>query len=61
MIWGTKRKLENMGSICIWFAWHPVRLRDGRWIWWERVWWHEWTKEVGDIGHCYTQYKKANK
>lgn len=58
MIWGNKRKQECMGSVCQWFAWHPVRLRDGRWVWWETVWLHEWTTKAGDIGRHYEQIIK---
>ncbi len=34
MIWGRKQ-----GEIrtYIWFAWYPVYLDDGRWVWWEKV------------------------
>lgn len=61
MIWGkfTKEEKEGSGSLCQWFAWHPVRLRDGRWVWWETVWLHEWTSQsFGGRGHHYEPYNK---
>lgn len=27
----------------MWFAWYPVQLKDGRRVWWERVWYHHWS------------------
>lgn len=38
MIFGPKRKgpRENRSKWHQWFAWRPVRLIDGRWIWLER-------------------------
>lgn len=40
MIWGkTHKELEEQLLLkdMRWFAWHPVRLRDGRWVWLERL------------------------
>lgn len=42
MIWGKllKEKVERVYSCGKWFAWYPIRLKDGRWAWWEYVWRH---------------------
>jgi len=40
MIWGmtNKQKGETIYSQKKWFAWRPVKLKDGQWVWWEYVW-----------------------
>ena len=36
MIWGKFAEVEkNSGSVCKWFAWHPVLLYENRYMWWE--------------------------
>jgi len=38
MIWGTKNKIKKPWRITwFWFAWRPVKLLDGRWVWWQKV------------------------
>ncbi|KKL95033.1 hypothetical protein LCGC14_1858700 [marine sediment metagenome] len=40
MIWGlthNKRRLKNALKDLWWFAWYPVRLANGQWIWLETV------------------------
>ena len=59
MIWGktTKEKLTQYYSVGKWFAWRPVQLEDGRWVWWEYVWCHSWRKKYnGDAGYRYERY-----
>jgi hypothetical protein len=48
MIWGKLKKeyysrMEKKDKTN-WFAWRPMKLRDGRWIWMERVYayWESW-------------------
>lgn len=43
MIWGetTKQKLERKSwvyGLHAWFAWYPVKLDNGRWIWLQWIW-----------------------
>lgn len=44
MIWGKtdKEKSERIIRCKQWFAWRPVKLEDGRWCWWEKIWAMEW-------------------
>lgn len=37
MIWGTKYNERAVEEHPTWFAWRPVHLVDGRWAWWQRV------------------------
>jgi len=46
MRWGEDRQakqaleqeyLKSIKNGVIWFAWYPVRLHDGRWVWLERI------------------------
>lgn len=40
MIWGkTDEEQKNIEKAkdARWFAWHPVKLKNGRWVWLERV------------------------
>ena len=40
MIWGKTFKQKRIERIAVnarWFAWKPVQLNDGRWIWWTRL------------------------
>jgi len=48
MIWGK----TNTQRLAIyekhkWFAWYPVKLNDGRWIWWEWTWQQRLTNSHG--------------
>lgn len=59
MIWGrtTTEKFTKIYSVGKKFAWLPVQLKDGRWIWWEYVWKHSWTTAYwGDNGYHYERY-----
>lgn len=40
MIWGRTNAqwIAHVTERRLWFAWHPVLLRDGRWAWLEYVW-----------------------
>lgn len=55
MIWG-KKKTETIGDITTriqegespnWYAWRPMKLRDGRWAWFEKVYSYFETWRVG--------------
>ncbi len=46
MIWGRTKEeqwmirekwKQNHEKETLWFAWRPVRLKDGRWVWWQTV------------------------
>jgi hypothetical protein len=44
MTWGEtdEERFKRLTTARLWFAWHPVRLRDGRFAWLEKVWrWRE--------------------
>ena len=34
MRWGPKEK-KKKPTYKLWFAWYPVMLYEGRWMWWE--------------------------
>ncbi len=34
MIWGKK---HSHNEYYLWFAWYPVTLNNGQWVWWEKV------------------------
>ncbi len=36
MIFG-KTYTQRKRSSGFWFAWYPVKLKDGRWVWWQQV------------------------
>lgn len=39
MIWGkTTEEQLKVYHKHKWFAWYPVTLDDGRWVWWEWIW-----------------------
>jgi len=43
MIWGKKHEDKyDPFEPHEWFAWRPVQLMDGRWIWWERIMRHKY-------------------
>ena len=58
MIWGktTSEKLTTVYSVSQRFAWFPVQLTDGQWVWWERVWKHSWSSYISN-GYRYEQVK----
>jgi hypothetical protein len=37
MIWGVKTAERSPSRHDYWFAWHPVRLRDGRCAWFSQI------------------------
>lgn len=49
MIWGkTIEKQLWMYRRHKWFAWYPVKLNDGRWVWWEIIWQQKECHRGGD-------------
>ena len=58
MIWGkthTQKKKDKESKFPEgknWFAWHPVRLDDGRWAWREWLWRKRWSS-WNDTGYTY--------
>jgi len=50
MIWGTsyKKRDAELNKITSCFAWFPIRLESGRWVWLQRVKCHYWTSVSGD-------------
>ena len=49
MIWGetTEQKLW-VYKLHAWFAWHPVKLNNGRWVWLQWIWRQKNTTRGGD-------------
>jgi hypothetical protein len=40
MIWGKtfkQQEREQENKDMSWFAWYPIQLTNGRWLWWEYV------------------------
>lgn len=40
MIFGrtySNKKSMKIHKNDIWFAWYPIQLEDGRWVWWQKV------------------------
>lgn len=35
MIWGKTNKQKELPKLKHWFAWYPVELKDGHWVWLE--------------------------
>jgi hypothetical protein len=35
MRWGPPKEKKKKPKYQLWFAWYPVRLYKGRWMWWE--------------------------
>ena len=60
MIWGkiTSEKCETIYSVSKRFAWHPIQLTDGQWVWWEYVWKHSWASYLSS-GYRYERCGKV--
>lgn len=60
MIFGTMHKEKADRSLSrgeeLWFAWHPVRLNDGRWLWLDYVW-RRWECDKFAPTNCGWHYK----
>lgn len=35
MRWGPPKEKKKKATYKLWFAWYPVELYSGRWMWWE--------------------------
>ena len=35
MRWGSPKPKKKKPKYKLWFAWYPVMLYEGRWMWWE--------------------------
>lgn len=35
MRWGPPKEKKKKPTYKLWFAWYPVLLYEGRWMWWE--------------------------
>ena len=59
MIWGktTSEKIAEIYSVSKWFAWYPIQLKDGRWIWWEYVWLHKCRSYLTGTNYHYEVYE----
>lgn len=59
MIWGmtNSEKYTTIYSVGQRFAWYPVRLTDGQWVWWEYVRVHSWHSHITN-GHRYERVKR---
>ncbi len=58
MIFGKKnphieeQKKINDATVYNWFAWRPMHLQDGRWVWWQPIWREYWSSRC-NCGHNY--------
>ena len=50
MIWGetTKEMLNRVFGKHKWFAYRPVKLKDGRWVWWQLIYKQEMAGRGGN-------------